>query len=412
MKFLHSADLHIGKYLDRHARWEEQAAILDEIAALAEREQVHLVLLAGDIYDAFMPPAQAERLFYSFLERLSAGGRRAVAVIAGNHDQPERLSAAASLIAHRGLYILGLPGQRHQAQTETAGSVYLDRDGYALHLRLADGSRAVVAALPYLSEARANALIFGDLRDEQAGARDYQAALQAAFARMAEEFDPDAACFALAHLFVAGGSGSESERPLSGAAQAGGSLGVPRAIFPAQADYIALGHLHRPQQIGAEHCRYAGSPLAYSFSEADHTKSVVVGEILGSGGDKTCSLQVIPLNSGRPLAEWRAESYEQALAWCSDPALADIWVNLYIQLEQPLSSEQVDALQAAHAHLVAINPVYSALEQQSEQREQAARLSILERFVLFAAAAEGVQPDQALLDAFCGLVEQGREEEP
>lgn len=408
MKFLHSADLHIGKYLDRHARWEEQAAVLDEIAALAETEAADLVLLAGDIYDAYVPPAQAERLFYAFLERLSAGGKRAVVLIAGNHDQPERLSAAAALAAHRGIYIVGLPGQTYPAQPAGDG-VYLERDGIALHLRLANGESAVVAALPYLSEARTQELIFRDLSDEEAGRRDYQAALADALARMAAEFRPEAACLVLAHLFVAGGESSESERPLAGAAQVGGSFGVPRSIFPPQADYIALGHLHRPQRIGADNCRYAGSPLAYSFSEADQTKSVVVGEIRMENGEKTCSLRVIPLNSGRPLTVWRADGYTQALSWCEDESTRQNWVNLYIELEQPLSSEQLDTLQAAHPHLVAVNPVYRGLQAEAVRAEQVARLSILERFALFAAAAEGVEPDEALLKAFVALTEEEQE---
>ena len=151
MKFLHTADLHLGRFLDNRPRWPEQQAILDEIAALVETERVDLALLAGDIFDAFIPPAAAEQMFYLFAERLAAAGC-AVVAIAGNHDQPQRLAAAQALAAHRGIFLIGMPGTRFPATTAADGIGCLPSRN-ALRLRLAYGEQAVIAALPYLSEA-------------------------------------------------------------------------------------------------------------------------------------------------------------------------------------------------------------------------------------------------------------------
>lgn len=402
MKFIHTADLHIGRFLENRPRWDEQQAVLDEIVRLVAAEQADLALLAGDIYDAFIPPAAGEAMFFSFVEQLAALGC-AVVAIAGNHDQPQRLAAAAALAAYRGVYLVGPPGETFAAQKPRAGA-YLEEDGAALHLRLANGERAVVAALPYLSEARLQELFAADISDEQASRRDYNEVLAAQFQRLGAEFGADTANFVLAHLFVSGSTVSDSERPL--AAQVGGSFGAARDVFPAGADYIALGHLHRAQQIRhAAPCYYAGAPLAHSFSESGQAKSVMLGELtIAPDGAKRLDLRAVPLQAGRPLAVWRAADYQQALDWCADPARRELWVSLQIELEQPLTTEQLDALHAAHPRLVAIVPLYRQLAAEQAEQAAAAEKSIVERFADFVQASEGTAADEALLRAFTALL--------
>lgn len=411
MRFLHTADLHLGRTLDQHARMDEQQAVLAEIVALATRHEVDLVLLAGDIFDAFIPPAWAERLLYQFVEALCDQGRRAVVAIAGNHDQPERLAAAAELAAHSGIYLLGSPGQQLPAVDEILqpGLVQVAAPGQALHLQLANGERVTVAAMPYLSEARLQELFVQDIRDDLQTSRDTRAYLQSYLSQLEQEFSADTANIVLAHLFVQGGTLSDSERILP--AQVGGSFAVDSAIFPAAADYIALGHLHRPQQIrAAAPCWYAGSPLAYSFSESDQTKSVLLGEISFENSTKQTTVEAIPLQAGRPLTRWHCANYEEALARCSDPGLRELWVELRIDLTAPLSSEEISALRQAHPYITAILPVYPELaEAQAAQSD--AGLSILERFACFAEQNEGVAADEALLAAFSALLHEAEEDE-
>jgi len=407
MRFLHTADLHIGRGLEQHSRADEQHAVLQEICNIAEREAIDLVLIAGDVFDSFIPPAWAEREFYHFVEEISAGGKRAVVVIAGNHDQPERLAAAAELAAHRGIYLLGYPGTAF-AEQAAHGPVNLEEEGYVMHLRLANGERVHIAALPYLSEARLQELFVQDFADDASTAADYAACLRRYFQLFEGEFSADEANLVIAHLFVLGGMVSDSERPL--AMQVGGSFSVGADVFPEGADYIALGHLHRPQHLRAAcPCWYAGSPLAYSFSECDQTKSVIVGEVTVTDGMKHCTAQAVPLQAGRPLTRWNCPSYEDALKRAEDPLLREMWVEMRIELEAPLTGEQIAALRQAHPHITSIQPVYKQVgEEESAERE--AELNILERFALFVKQNEGAEADEALLAAFSDLLNEEEEE--
>ena len=384
MKIIHTADLHLGRLLEQKARWDEQEAVLDEIVALARREQADLVLAAGDVFDGFVPPARAEELFYDFAARLLDAGCALVA-IAGNHDQPQRLAAAAPLTARQGLYLLGLPGEE------------------AVTLTCRDGRQAVIAALPYVSEARAQELFAADLSDEEGTELAYRDCLARKLAALSAGFRPDTANIVVAHLFINGGFSSDSERPLT--SQVGGSFGVDGGVFPEQSDYIALGHLHRPQNVsGPAPCRYAGSPLAYSFSEADQPKSVTLVEISWADGEKQVSWEALPLTAGRPLTRWRCASYEEALRRAADPAQREMWVQLTVDLEQPLTGEELDALYAAHPYLTAVIPVYPGVREELEQQQAAESRSVLERFAGFVRDSEGVEPDEELLAAFTELL--------
>lgn len=392
MKFLHTADLHLGRALENRSRAGEQRDMLAELIALADEEQVDLALLSGDIFDAFIPPAWAEGLFYDFLLRLANGGQRPVVVIAGNHDQPERLAAAAPLAVCQGIHILSKPT--------------------LLSLDLANGEGVDIAALPYLSEARLGEVFGSSLGDEQA--LDYQSRLAACCEELSLGFDPARYHLLAAHLFLAGGAASDSERPLATALQVGGSFGVSPSVFPADLDYIALGHLHRPQQIRlATPCYYAGSPLAYSFSEKDQQKSVIIGELRrDAAGEKHCAVRRLPLRSGLPLTEPPPLSYQAALDWCLDSRNHGCWVNLSIRLEQPLTAAEIDALRAAHPYLSAITPIYPQLEAGLAQARAEENLSVSQRFQRFASGAEGVACDEALLKAFLELLEEEEEENP
>ncbi len=408
MKLLHTADLHIGRFLEGRARWDEQENVLNEIVQIADNEAVDIVLIAGDVYDSSIPPARAEAMFYRFIEALCKDGQRAVVIIAGNHDQPQRLSAAAELAAHRGIYLIGLPRQHFYPQEAWPG-VYIEQEGEALQLRLPNGEHVVIAAVPYISESRMQEIFLTDIADDVSSQRNYEDCFSAYVQALRAAFRVDAANIVMAHLFLNGGVASDSERPLS--MQVGGSLGVSASVLPEEADYIALGHLHRPQQIRRFNCRYAGSPLACSFSECGQTKSVVIAEIRTDCLTERTVLKTVALSAGRPLLQWTASSYEDALHWCANPENQACWSSLRIHLQQPLSSDEITELQKLHPHLLAIIPCYP---QQHEDAQQAATQedissNILDRFASFAAQQEGFMPDTCLLRAFAELLEGGED---
>ncbi len=446
MKLLHTADLHLGKSLENQDRYDEQWGVLEEIAQIAEDQDVDLVLLAGDTFDAFNPPAEAERMFFSFLHRLSSQAKRAVVIIAGNHDQPQRLSAAQPLLVEQGVFVIGLPGDLPQPGTVAAADqnrIFLKSvTNHCLKLHLPRCAEDVtILALPYVSESRLNELFIEDLSDQKQTKKNYQYKLTQILQEAAADFNSDGINIIMTHLSLVGGSRSDSERllaydiknsetdgeedvvfdsnPIYGnhdnrihcpggirtvqeeeGLKIGGSFGLSPKIFPV-ADYIALGHFHRPQRIQLQTpCYYAGSPLAYSFSEVGQTKSVMIAELKR---DHALNIQAVPLKNGYPLASWQAESFTQALEWCGDEEKQNVWVDLSIKSQQPLSMDEIAQLHRAHKRLVGVRVILPEMQAQVQQ-ESISHLSIRDKFCLFATQKDGFKPQAELVDLFSELL--------
>lgn len=255
MKLIHTADWHLGRVYHGVALLEDQAHVLDQFVALVRDEKPDAVLVAGDIYDRSVPPADAVRLLDDTLTRLVVGEGVPVVVIAGNHDGPDRLGFGARLLAAAGLTVRGA------ASADSAPLILGDGHG-----------EVAFYPLPYAEPA----LLRHHLGDERI--TDHHAGLQALLGRLRAAHDPSRRSVLVAHAFVAGGAASESERPLA----VGGSGAVGAEVF-ADFDFVALGHLHRPQSLAGGRLHYAGSLLKYSFAEAGHGKSVSVVEIDGGG---------------------------------------------------------------------------------------------------------------------------------
>jgi len=275
VKLFHLSDLHLGKLVHGFSMLEEQAHVLDLILELADREQPEGLLIAGDVFDRSVAPAQALRLLDDFLVALSRRGIP-VFIIAGNHDSPERLSFAASLMAPSGIHI----APQYDGQVHT-------------HTLMDDLGPVDIHLLPFIRPVQVRKA-FPD-----AVINSWTDAVRTALS--AVQLDPERRHVLVAHQFVTGGQTSESEE-----FSVGGADNVDAAAFQGF-DYVALGHLHRPQEMGAPHIRYAGSPLKYSFSEAGHSKSLTVVE-LGAKGD--LAVRALPLPPLRDLVELRG-SYDQ-----------------------------------------------------------------------------------------------------
>lgn len=359
LRILHTSDWHLGKTLEGRGRIEEQESFIDELCRMVDEEDIHIVLIAGDVFDTVNPPATAEELYYDALDRLAAGGRRAVVAIAGNHDNPERLCAAGPLAERHGISLLGFPG----AHLPPSPASWYDRvrrvaSGPSwLEVQVPGCSRsALIVALPYPSEARLGQALTGSLDETQV--RDaYSDKVQRMLADLSGNYRPHTVNLAVSHLFVAGGLESESERPI----QLGGACTVlPAALPPAQ--YVALGHLHRPQAVRNEPAptRYSGSPLAYSFSEAGQAKSVVVIE---AEPGLPASIREIHLSSGRPLVRWKAtEGLTQVHHWLDEGRDPGAWIDLEVHVTSSITPDQTQALRRARPAIVNIRPIFPEME--------------------------------------------------
>lgn len=278
MKFLHLADLHLGKRVNGFSMLEDQAHILRQILAILDDEQPDGVLIAGDVYDKSVPSVEAVGLLDGFLTELRARGVP-VLLISGNHDSPERLAFGGRVMDSCGIHI---------------SPVY---DGALAPVTLQDAFGPVhVWLLPFVKPAHVRRW-FPD-----ADIESYTDAMAEAVAHM--DIDTAARNVLVTHQFVTGGTCSGSEE-----LSVGGTDNVGSGVF-APFDYVALGHLHGAQHIGRETIRYAGSPLKYSFSEARQHKSVTV-VTLGEKGD--VQVRTVALTPLRELREIRG-SYDELTA--------------------------------------------------------------------------------------------------
>ncbi|MEU7344413.1 exonuclease SbcCD subunit D [Streptomyces bacillaris] len=275
MKLLHTSDWHLGRSLHRVPLLDAQAAFLDHLVATVEAREVDAVLVSGDVYDRAVPPLAAVELFDRALHRLAAVGVPTV-MISGNHDSARRLGVGAGLFERSGIHL------RTDPESCATPVVLTDAHG-----------DVALYGLPYLEPA----LVKDTLRAAKAG---HEAVLTAAMHRVRADLAARPATtrsVVLAHAFVAGGEPSDSERDIT----VGGVSAVPAGVFDG-VDYVALGHLHGSQRV-TERVRYSGSPLAYSFSEADHRKTMWLIELDGSG-DITADERIdCPVE--RPLARLR-----------------------------------------------------------------------------------------------------------
>lgn len=406
MRILHTSDWHLGRMLEGRSRLEEQVKFINELCGIVEEERVELVLIAGDVFDTVNPPAAAEELFYEALDRLAAGGKRAVVAIAGNHDNPERLCAASPLAVSHGITLFGLPkevlGPSAWIREDRVRRVAAGQGWVKLHIPGCPDP-ALIAMLPYPSESRLNEVLSETL-DEEILRAEYSRRVGEFWGSLAQNFAADAVNLGLSHLYVRGGLESDSERPI----QLGGAPTVEPEVMPAGAHYVALGHLHRPQAVknAPVPTRYSGSPLAYSFSETGYAKSVMLVEAFPG---REALLQEIPLNSGYPLVKWRAaEGLAQVHRWIDEGRDLNAWIDLEVYVTNSLNPQDVQTLRRLRERIVNIRPVFPATEQLVlESRSQLPIEELFRRF--YREKTGGAEAEAELVALFLELVHGERD---
>lgn len=401
MRILHTSDWHLGRTLEGRCRQKEQEEFINELCLIADDQEIDCLLVAGDVFDAFNPPAIAERLFYDALDRLAGGGRRAVVVIAGNHDNPDRLIAATPLARRHGIVLLGLPREKPFLPSDGPGRVRMLRGGPSWLEMTTPGCShsAVILTLPYPSETRLKELLQASLDDEVVAREAYSRRVELIFQRLSGHYRTDTVNLAVSHIFVQGGWSSDSERPIY---SVGGACTVAPEALPAGGQYVALGHLHRSQIVTGSPvpCRYSGSPLAYSFSEAGQAKSVIVVDAVPG---RPADVRELHLSSGRPLVRWRAEKTAQVFRWLDEGRDSRAWIDLEIQVDAPLSTGEIYELRKACERFIDIRAIYPELEV-AAAAESLSHLPIDQLFSRFYIRKVGCSPDEKLVDLFMELL--------
>lgn len=290
MKFIHLSDLHIGKRVNEYSMNEDQEYILSQIIKIIDREKPDAVLIAGDVYDKSIPPSEAVTMFDNFLYLLSERNLQ-VFVISGNHDSPERLAFASRLIEKSGVHI---------------SPVY---KGHIEPFEMEDEYGEVnIYMLPFIKPA--NVRRFFDDRE----IASYTDAMDAAISEM--NVNNSDRNVLITHQFVTGANRTESEE-----ISVGGTDNVDVSVFD-DFDYVALGHLHRPQNCLSDRVRYCGTPLKYSFSEVNDKKSVTIVELKEKGSLEVRTTDLVPKHEMREIKgkyeELTAKSFYENTTYQTD----------------------------------------------------------------------------------------------
>lgn len=401
MRFIHTSDWHIGKNLEGHSRLEEQEKFCNDFIKIVETNNIDMVIIAGDVYDTSNPPAGAETLFYKTICKLADNGNRCVLVIAGNHDNPERLSAITPLAKEQGIIILGYPLSSTTKLKYNGYEIVEAKEGYMkLDIK---GEKVCVITLPYPSEKRLNDAIRG-VESEEELQKTYSSKIGDIFRKLEENFEEDSINIAVSHLFVCGGDSSDSERQI----QLGGSLVVDKHDLPQKSQYTALGHLHKPQKVSERlNVYYSGSPLQYSVKENMYAKGANIVEIHAK---ENPVITPIYFNNYKPIEIFKCDGIEEALKVCEENKDRDIWSYFEIKTEEVISQDNIKKMKSYLKDIVEIKPII--ISEYEENNIDVKEKSMAQLFNDFYKFKEKCEPRGELMDLFLNIVsEEGEDDE-
>lgn len=391
MKFLHTSDWHIGRNVRGQSRLSEQGDALQEVLSLAKEHEIDCLLVAGDIFDTSTPPPEAEQLVYAFFRELYGAGIPGVA-IAGNHDHPKRLDAVAPLLGSLGIHMRGVP-------VGPGAGALIDVESRDKR------ERAVVAALPWINER--DVVDFTRLQlGPDAPLMQYAERVQEAMRVLSAGFEPDAVSVLVTHLLaddaMVGPGGGERELHM-----AMGIYGVRRAALPVEAQYIALGHVHKPQEIAcATKAAYSGSLLQLDFGEREQQKYV---NLIEAHARQPATVTPLPISAGRRLVDIGMPEHGVALneiARYKDET-ADAWARVFVDVDIPVAN-LAQLVRAELPNAVHVERARSAVTNEPESIERA-HLGPVEMFTRFyegSSLGRGHEPSAETLALFRTLLNE------
>lgn len=404
IKILHTADWHLGKRLQEYPRIEEQKLVLAEICEIADREDVDLVLLAGDIFDSFNPSHEAVELLYKTLRKLSKNGTRPIIAISGNHDSSQFIEAPDPLAREFGIFFYSsfqtiLPLGKLDSGIEITAS----ESGFMeLHLPKFNFPIRILLA-PYANEVSLKTYLGTENREEE-----FRKILATKWTNLADAHcDESGVNLFIGHFYFTQEGEQmeaepESERPIL---HVGGTQALFTSNIPPQIQYSALGHLHRYHAVSKNPhpVVYSSSPLAYSFSEADQQKQVVLIE---AEPRKPVNYKPIPLQSGRTLFRVKFDNLPETLKWLEENPYC--FVELTYETDYAIDAATRKAIQKAHDGIVNLIPQLKGISTTENNRLQVEDLgkSMTSLFQLFYKSEKGQEPNAEILELFQEVISQ------
>lgn len=405
MRILHTGDWHLGKNLEGQSRMDEQEEFLNDFVSIVEENNIDLIIIAGDIYDNPNPPARAEKMFYNTLKRLSRNGERVTLVVSGNHDNPDRLVAAGPLARDHGIIMVATPKTIASCGEYGRHKVLESGEGY-IEIEI-NSEKAVILTVPYPSEKRLNEVIYNVMDEEEEKAKSYSDRIFSLFDLLKCHYRKDTINLVVSHLFAMGSEESGSERSI----QLGGSYIVNGSCFPKEAQYIALGHVHKPQVVPGTNkkARYCGSPIHYNKKEINYQKKCFIVDVKAN---KECSVEEVNLKIYKPIEVWKCPSIEEAIFKCEENKDRECWVYLEVKTDRYIREDEIKQMKDLKKDILEIIPKVSGIDEDDDES-----LNLLEKpfediFRDFYKKERSVEPEQELVDLLLAITsEEGDENE-
>lgn len=384
MKILHTSDWHLGKKLEGRTRIEEQYFFTIELERIVEKENIDIVIIAGDIYDTYNPPAEAEKLFYDCVKKISKNGKVGIIIISGNHDSPQRLGAISTLARDFGVIIYEKAFQKIPEGKYGDLNIYRSVEGGIFIEK--DGKRIYLYALPYPSETSL-AEDFSNIK--------FHERIREILKKGVELNEENIPTVLTSHIYVAGSMG-EGEESL----ELGGARAISLKDLP-KADYIALGHVHKPMEFKEKNAVYCGSPLEYRVTENRFDKKIYIIELKN---DKT-DIKSIILNNHKPIKEYTVEGIERAIELSKELKDKDEWIYLKIKIESPIKNSDIKKIKE-NKNILEITPIFSLEEDTKKGSLEYSEENIEEAFIeFFKKESDGLYPSENVKRLFLELLE-------
>ena len=404
MRILHTGDWHLGKNLEGASRMDEQELFLNDFVDIVEKNKVDLVIIAGDVYDNSNPPARAEKMFYDTLKKLSKNGERLILVIAGNHDNPERLVAAGPLAMEHGIIMSGTPktviqcGEYGQHKVINSGEGFIEVE--------INNERAVILTVSYPSEKRLNEVLYGEMDSDEDRVKTYGERIKSLFDSLEKNYRSDTINLVVSHILAMGSEEGGSERSI----QLGGSYIVNGSCFPKEAQYIALGHVHKPQIVPGTNkkARYSGSPLHYNKKEINITKKCFIIDVKAN---EECVVNEIELKVYKPIEIWKCESISDAINKCEENKDRNCWVYLEVKCDRYIREDEIKKMKGIKKDILEIIPKLQS-DEEDESAVTIQEKSFEEIFREFYKKERNIEADDEVVNLLLKLVsEEGDEDE-
>ena len=404
MRILHTGDWHLGKNLEGASRMDEQELFLNDFVDIVEKNKVDLVIIAGDVYDNSNPPARAVKMFYDTLKKISKNGERLILVIAGNHDNPERLVAAGPLAMEHGIIMSGTPktviqcGEYGQHKVINSGEGFIEVE--------INNEKAVILTVSYPSEKRLNEVLYGEMDSDEDRVKTYGERIKSLFDSLEKNYRSDTINLVVSHLFAMGSEEGGSERSI----QLGGSYIVNGSCFPKEAQYIALGHVHKPQIVPGTNkkARYSGSPLHYNKKEINITKKCFIIDVKAN---EECVVNEIELKVYKPIEIWKCESISDAIDKCEENKDRNCWVYLEVKCDRYIREDEIKKMKGIKKDILEIIPKLQS-DEEDESAVTIQEKSFEEIFREFYKKERNIEADDEVVNLLLKLVsEEGDEDE-